>query len=804
MAKDRGEQDLVPDRTTYRFGPETSQQGPSETPPSESPSTAGDSLESALAQAPAADSSEYEPWEASSLKTTGELGSDTLRLFHSGLSMTPMESPQPGDTIFKKYRVEKLLGRGGMGEVWLVRHEILRDQFALKLIVPGAAIDGETVGRFVLEAQVMRALSRHPHAVVVHDADIDVNRGVIYIVMDVVHGRSIEKLLKPGVAMPLDWTTEVLRQLCDVLQKAHEMGIVHRDLSPANLMIEDSPGESVHLRVLDFGVAKVLDPDSGVFASVPLTENGRFFGKRSYASPEQLCGEGVDARSDIYSIGVILYEFLTGYRPFQGNPQKLMADHCLADPPPFSEMNPDVDLAEVERVVRRCLAKDPNDRPQSALDLIGLFEAAVRETKLGAPPEPETEKKTRDELGGISGEGIRRQPSWRAWVARRRVWLFRASLVLGSLVLVGSALAILVPRLNRGRPSPGHTPIAPAMSAAANAFLKDRQLGLIAGTGISAGGYPTEVERVADRRRFVWRDGIYLPQNYEPDWSKGKAGRLPRALERNDGSRFLLIEGDGFVMGAFDQSKQDFEDIEKPGHRVVLSSFYMQETEVTVQEFEHFCKEKAHDDAALKDGFWDARRELGKGKTDEEVRKHPAVGVTRKLAEAYAHHVGGELPSEAQWEFAARSRGKKRLHVWGDDSPIKKNANVQKTIFEGIGTLPVRLSSDDRTEQGVHDLAGNVREWCRDQWKFYPEFESRRDPVQGPDSNDPNTLFVIRGGSYDAPHESARSTWRHDRAKSGDYDFDLGFRVVLEILEVPATLIAHSESKSRSAGERSQ
>ena len=271
-----------------------------------------------------------------------------------------MNSPRPGDLLFGRYRVERLLGRGGMGEVWLVHHEILRDQFALKLIVPGAAIDEETVQRFVLEAQVMRALSRHPHAVVVHDADIDVDRHAIYIVMDVVHGRSIEKLLEPGIPMPLEWTTQVLDQLCDVLQQAHERGIVHRDLSPANLMLEDVTDGGVHLRVLDFGIAKVLDPESGVFDSVPLTENGRFFGKRSYASPEQLKGEHVDARSDLYSIGIILYEFLTGYRPFRGNAAQLLVNHCSADPPWFAEINPAIKLSEqVEQVVRRCLEKNP-------------------------------------------------------------------------------------------------------------------------------------------------------------------------------------------------------------------------------------------------------------------------------------------------------------------------------------------------------------------------------------------------------------------------------------------------------------
>jgi serine/threonine protein kinase len=300
----------------------------------------------------------------------------------SDLGMAPFDSPRPGDLLFNKYRVEELLGRGGMGEVWLVRHNILGYQFALKLIVSGAVIDAETMKRFVLEAQVMRAFSRHPHAVVVHDADIDADRHVIYIVMDVVHGCSIAERLKPGVQMPLDWTTQVLGQLCDVLHQAHELGIVHRELSPAKLMLEGPPDGPVHLRVLDFGIAKILDPDSGVFKSAPLTESGQLFGRRSYASPEQLNGARVDPRSDLYSIGVILYEFLTGYRPFQGTATKLLYDHTFAKPPRFAEANPEARLpAEVERVVMRCLEKKPDDRLQSARELYAAFRKAVGESE---------------------------------------------------------------------------------------------------------------------------------------------------------------------------------------------------------------------------------------------------------------------------------------------------------------------------------------------------------------------------------------------------------------------------------------
>ncbi len=267
-------------------------------------------------------------------------------------------------------------------------------------------------------------------------------------------------------------------------------------------------------------------------------------------------------------------------------------------------------------------------------------------------------------------------------------------------------------------------------------------------------------------------------------------------------------------MGAFDERIKDFSPDDKPGHRVRLSSFYMQQTEVTINEFERFCEETARgrNDADLKDGFYYAWDTLRMKMSEDELRKHPAVGVTRKLAEVYTHHVGGELPSEAQWEFAARSRGKNQLYVWGDDQ-LPKNANVHQAIVVGIETLPVGLSTDDRTEQGVLDLAGNVREWCRDVWRVYPQVEPGPDPVQVPASDDANPLFAIRGGSYNTPPETARATWRSNlggaesleyKAK-GDYsEKDLGFRVVLEILEVPENLIADSQSKTGSAGERAR
>jgi eukaryotic-like serine/threonine-protein kinase len=800
MPKDSSDRETFEDGTAYRFGPGAAAEAPSEEATIDRRSTAELAEESAPVDPAAPVSTQPASLVRTPESATLDQTSETERRSESGQGATLMNSPRPGDLLFGRYKVERLLGRGGMGEVWLVRHQILRDRFALKLIVPGAVIDDETVKRFVLEAQVMRALSRHPHAVVVHDADIDVERHVIYIVMDVVHGRSIDKRLIPGEAMSLAWTTRVLGQLCDVLHHAHERGIVHRDLSPANLMLEDPPDGPVHLRVLDFGIAKVLDPESGVFDALPLTEHGRFFGKRSYASPEQLNGERVDARSDLYSIGVILYEFLTGFRPYKGGPAQLVVAHNLGNPPRFATINPHVDLPIVEQVVRRCLAKNPDDRPQTALELFDLFRAAVLETDPSAASEfqSQTDKK----MSAITGDVPPMPPAPSSWPIRKAA-------LIGTATLVSLALAILVTRPPRVGTAPS-PPIVSEVRPEVLEFFKTRELRPVAGTGIAASGFARIVERVADHQRLVWHHGVYLPEGHEPDLAQGRVGFLPRALVRKDGTRFVLIEGGDFVMGAFDPDIKDFCDEEKPGHRVELSSFYIQQTEVTCGEFDDFCKVMARDknDPSLKDGFYYAWATLRTQMNLDEARKHPAVGVTRKLAEAYARDAGGELPSEAQWEFAARSHGKNHLYVWGNSQQFPNYVNIKRPIVVGIETRPVGLSTDDRTAEGVSDLAGNVREWCRDVWKVYPQVEPARDPVQGPAGGDASALYVIRGGSYDTDRETARTTWRADlvgkpyRVKNDDYDLDLGFRVVLEILEVPANLIASSASKAGAAGER--
>ena len=302
-----------------------------------------------------------------------------------------------GQTILQgRYRVVKFLDRGGMGEVWQVKHVQLDRLDVIKLMKSEIEINPAVRGRFKREAKVMATLD-HPNIVRVFDTDV--TSVSAYIVMEFIQGRSLKNLLQPGVPMSLEWTMQILEQLCDALQEAHDKGIVHRDVKPSNLMILDGRPPGKNLKVLDFGIAKILRVDhldagaSGLpgdshmmaspsgesqFADALHTRIGLFLGSPQYASPEQAIGAPLDARSDIYSVGVMLYEFLTGHRPFSCEVKALPYNHCHIPPPPFQDRNPDAQVPpEIEQVVLRCLAKAPSDRYQSARELAETLARAI-------------------------------------------------------------------------------------------------------------------------------------------------------------------------------------------------------------------------------------------------------------------------------------------------------------------------------------------------------------------------------------------------------------------------------------------
>jgi eukaryotic-like serine/threonine-protein kinase len=263
------------------------------------------------------------------------------------------------------YQIESLLGAGGMGEVYRARDTRLDRTVAIKILTQGLADTPEVRQRFEREARAVSSLS-HPHICVLYD--VGNQDGIEYLVMEYLEGETLAARIAKG---PLT-TSDLLRfasQIADALDKAHRQGIVHRDLKPANVMLTKTGA-----KLLDFGLAKdeeILqgDPGSSPTMSRPLTVQGTILGTMQYMSPEQLEGKAADARSDIFSFGAILYEMATGRKAFEAKSHaSLIAAILKEEPRPLRELQPLTPPA-LEHIVKACVLKDPDERPQSAHDL---------------------------------------------------------------------------------------------------------------------------------------------------------------------------------------------------------------------------------------------------------------------------------------------------------------------------------------------------------------------------------------------------------------------------------------------------
>lgn len=268
----------------------------------------------------------------------------------------------PGTTV-AHYRILKRLGAGGMGEVYLATDTRLDRQVAVKILPADFCHDSERLQLFIQEAKITSGLN-HPN--VTHVYDIGREGDVSYLVMEYIEGESMQARLDDG-PLPLKEVLAIGAQIADALDAAHQSGVVHRDIKPGNVIVN----RRGHAKVLDFGLAKVCAPVSRKSEHTQaLSDLGLLMGTVQYMSPEQALGRDVDARSDLFSLGSLLYEMTTGRLPFEGaNPQEVLAKILTAQPDAIARFHYDVP-AEFERIVRKCLEKDPDDRYQSAREIV--------------------------------------------------------------------------------------------------------------------------------------------------------------------------------------------------------------------------------------------------------------------------------------------------------------------------------------------------------------------------------------------------------------------------------------------------
>jgi Tol biopolymer transport system component len=262
------------------------------------------------------------------------------------------------------YRIERLLGSGGMGTVYLADDTKLGRRVALKVLSKELADDPDRRLRFEREARAAAALN-HPNIVTIHSVEeVD---GLPFLTLELIEGQTLGEIIPAG-GLPVDRVLDVGIALADGVGAAHQRGITHRDLKPANVMLT----KDGRLKILDFGLAKAKEEIRAAETAMPtasLTGEGRIIGTVAYMSPEQAEAKPVDHRSDVFSLGVILYELATGVRPFQGDTQMATLSAIIKDPPrPLAELRPGLPR-DFARIVNRCLAKDPEDRYQSAKDL---------------------------------------------------------------------------------------------------------------------------------------------------------------------------------------------------------------------------------------------------------------------------------------------------------------------------------------------------------------------------------------------------------------------------------------------------
>jgi len=608
-----------------------------------------------------------------------------------------------------RYHTLEPLGEGGMARVYKAFDTRLECEVAVK-IISAAKFTPESLERalkrFEREA---RALARLTHPNIVKVTDYGEYAGQPYLVMPLLTGGNLKQLLRARKCLPWQEAIRLLLPVAEALDYAHSRKIIHRDVKPSNIMLTE---RGLPL-LTDFGVAKIMEDE----VTLDLTGSGVGIGTPEYMAPEQVTAKTVDRRADIYALGVVFYELITGRRPFEGDtPLAVLFKHASQPLPRPSQFVPNLPDG-IERILIKALAKNPAERYQSMRDFAAALERLAAEL---AVPVQSSDKETASHSPG-------KAPSPAAQVRPRQNMLRLIGLALILVIAAGLTAVGLYNLSAPGSAVPQLASLTPAMQQPAQNVATAT---LQPPATTSATPAPTETN---------------APTSTPTDLPTLAAGSTK--IREIDGMVMVYVPAGEFEMGS--NASAD----EQPIHTVYLDAFWIDKTEITNSMY-RLCFES---------GFCKDTSRISLH--DTNMANHPVAGVTWQQAATYCEWAGKRLPTEAEWEKAARGTDG-RSFPWGDQA---SGCYIGCTGSEQpVGSYPGGASP-----YGALDMAGNLWEWVAD---WYDKDYYNLSPVQNPSGPDGGSLKVLRGGAWTTYSPAwIRTSYRY-KSNPSDSIKDIGVR----------------------------
>ena len=693
-----------------------------------------------------------------------------------GDATTPSLTGDP--TLDARYLLERRLGQGGMGVVFQARHIFLKTSHAIKIILPDlVGNDPMLTTRFRQEALAAAAI-RHPNIITVTDFGV-VRSTMPFLVMEFVKGRSLQDILATERVMSPQRAWEFISAIAAGVGAAHRQNIVHRDLKPLNIMVQDEVPIAEGVKILDFGLAKIKSGE--LLGSFVQAQTSGLMGSPFYMAPEQWSDEEPDARADIYSLGVILYQMLAGEVPFKGSSiPSIMKKHLTLPPPSFQSMGVSVPPA-LESVVRHALEKEVEARIDSiptflkdlhaALNSSPVVAGAQRETiamdpnktvasmNTQPPPPPDMSRTAvhppisqetnfgasfESLAGTVSGaqlDKLLHEDTQRKQREERERREQEQQDKLERMALQAQELEDRLERLSGSMPpamgDPEVTRVQgsatnPEWAASTNAAAVSPRRAMVVDITPKRKGPPPLLLIGAGLLVLVLGGvgiGAYLmlrPNSLTTSITANTEPTPTPVVPTKSKADLVAIDGGSFLMGRKAGPPQ-----ETPAHAVTVQQFLMDRTEVSNTEYAEFVRETNHTPPS----HW-----IG-NKPPFGQELWPVVNVSYDDATAFASwrskrdNAPYRLPTEEEWEYAARNGERGDLYPWGPDWQDKA-AVLKDATPASVGSRPA-----GKNRWGVFDLIGNVWEWTASKASVYP----------GNRAEVPNSMqdwVTIRGGCY--------------------------------------------------------